>query len=911
MFLNKSKFKKIMIIVLLTFIFINFIPIKSFAHNAYFFQVLIDDNTMSYIGNVLPSKGGAWGRNHIETQLWKSDKFIKTVKEEGEISINFDGGSEDEDGKFITDLNKYKRSAGLTSSKEKSKAFTFPSKEIKTTRWPFTIANNATVKDVDRVFEIRDALIPNLNEILIIINDEEKFDSLKELIEASIAIANGNSYNGWSINYSGNDITVSKETESYTYLARMVKGYSLDILEDGRESKVYNSGKNFDFSDDVDYISIPMIIAQGLYSYDVYNHLADDMAEHAKPSLLEKKISEFLASGITGIKSTLGLYNLDELIYNQGLRDPRSFYGGVMSNEWMRKTTTFHMIFQAIAWLILALAVLKILIQRNFATVYMNPAVRLTLMDGLKDMLLTGFILISSFVLLNVFLKLNEKIVGIFSTTIPNYAGITGIGGDFQTFSGNLLQIYYLIITIYMNFIYIIRGITVAILIASAPLFIVSIAFENKNKRIFTAWMKELIANIFLQSFHAFTLSFLLNIQLSTRGIELAVISLSLIPLTNLFKSLIVGQSGGLAGQLGMQATTTGLSAAGSLVGSFVGSKRGGESAVTSNRDNKQKFSDGNIKTKDSSSIPGARENPERKEHSITVPTKKETREALNAMETDYDGEIQAKSAEKTEDSNYEKLSKKSNMEGSITRDNVKNTLKGIGSTAFTVASGAGKAVVGASIVAATGGESHEGAELMSSGMSDIGYGSKRAVFGIASGTKKIGKRAIDALKTNKGGNILGAERMDNGNIAIHRDKEMLRNDGLKDVRKTSEGNIAMTLERDNLNRSNKRNLAKIENLYKDKKNHELLKQLGIEKFTKNQDGDSVVHFNQYGQNNLGFIDMYNAGDNRIVEVKNPTQPLDTSLLYDIDNIKPNAPTSIDNYKQKPKTSTIDLDNRA
>lgn len=891
--MNKNKLYRVIFTTLLILIFINSVPIKVFAHDAYFFQVLIDENTMTYMGNIVPDRANFYSleAKHIEAQLWNADKFVAAV-------------NEDDRSIPKKDLKEYENNFDFPCNGTNSMAFTFPSKEI---RKP---TNNVTAKDIDRMYEIKDTLIPNLNEVLIIMNNGKRYKTLEELISASDVIINEGDYKNkdgdiWNIMYTHNGkyIVVSNGSQSYSFLAKMKKGYNSPLLEDGKKSLLFDL--DLDYEDDVTYISIAMIITQGNYTYMINGHLAEHAGEYSKPGVLEVKLSELLTSLINGIRSLLGLYNINELVFNKGIRGSKAFYMGVMSSEWMKKATTFHMIFQCLAWLILSLAVLKILVQRNFLTLYMNPMIRITLMDTLKDLLLTGFMLISSFLLLNTLLGVNEKIVDIFSTTFPNYSGFTGINNDYQTFAGSLLQIYYLIITIYINFVYVTRGITTAILIASAPFFIVSISFENQKKRLFSVWLRELIANIFLQSFHAFVFSFLLNIQISTRGIELAIISFALIPLTIMFKGLVVGQGGNMVTQLGMQATTMGISALGGFVGgSFANRKTNAK--YDGNYDGNTSSGD-NIKTKDSSEIPGTRENPERKEHSTDIPNKKQTAEAFDSMENN-----DSQNTEETRSSNYEKLSTNLNKKGKISKEDVFCMAGNVGDTALNMASGLGKVALGTSMALALG-EDVNSMNLINSGSRNLGFGGKKAVSGVVFGTVGAGKRAIDYFRGNSegenDGNIFGAEKMDNGDIVVHRDKSMLEKDGLNDIRKTSEGNVAITYDEEKLNEFNENNLMKIRKEY-EQDNLEYLTDRGIEKIATNNNGNTVVHYNQYGQNNLGFKDVYQTKNNRIVETKDPGQPLNTNLSYDIDKIKPIPPSSFDNFKQKSKKSFFNLDNR-
>lgn len=877
--LKNKIINRVIILTLLVLMLINSVPIKTYAHDAYFFQVLIDENSMLYMGNVVKDKN-PWYKaesNHIEAQLWK---YLG-----GSLTTTYENLEGDNNGKS-------------------SMPFTFPPKSHER-KLGLEVLNSVTSKDIDRAFEIMNTLVPTLNDILLIINDGKKYKSVEELIDVSekvIINESGGTYNGWNVKYidGGDKVVVSNNDtgESYEFIARMKKGYLDETLEDGRKSPVYNP--EFDYSDSGydDYISLGMIAMQGNYAYKVKGHLAKDMGEYSKPGTLEVKISELLTDFTNGIRSLLGLQSIDELLYNKRTRSTSKYYGGIMPMEWMEKATTFHMIFQATTWIILTVAILKLLFEKNLSTI--NPAMRVSLMDGIKNLIITGFMLISVLLVINTLININEKIVSIFATTAPDYGGFTGISNDYQTFAGAFLQIYYLFISIYLNFVYIIRALTTAILIAAAPIFIATIAFGNKSKTLFEAWIRELVANIFLQSFHAFVFSIFLNIQMGTRGIETAVISFALIPTTNWFKGLIIGNSGGVVGQIGSNIFSTATSAVGGFVGATMGSKagkgggKGSESHYANTGDN--------IKTKDSSKIPGVRENPERREHSTTPPNINTTLDSVSKMETDlkdfadvssYSSSNDGNDNINVESSNYEKLSNRFFKDtGNIEKGDGKGFAKSMGKAALKTAAGAAKVGTGAALTMAMVGATEDakvGINLMNSGFRTMKNAGKETAGEVATFGKKAINTALEKIHPNQNGNILGIERTSSGNTVVHRDKAKVAENGVVDVVKTSDNNVAFTYNREKLSEVNRQYLSKIEEAYKNQ-DMEYLKRRGIEKVTTRGDGNITVHYNKHGQENLGFIDIYQAG-NRIVETKSPGQKLHTDIIYDIDNIPLAPPT--------------------
>lgn len=909
-----SKHKQILTFLLVFIIVMGTTGSKSHAHRAYFLQVLIDEGQKVYVGNIIKDSSLKESKK-TEAGLWKYD---------GEIGTNY---------KEFDD----------TSNGKHEMFFTFPSKPYKYLDI-LASRNNATAKDADRAYTISDTLIPNLNEMLSIMNGGKKYETTEKLIEASEKLiglySNGKgsiSTPTGSISYSGgNKMTVTNPGgDSIKYLVRMKKGYVSEKLEDGSESPLYDP--IFPYENDTDYISIADIMIQGNYTREIKGHTAGDASEYSKPGTMELKASEFLSSILYSLRSLLGLRDISEVVYSKGITGSSMYYGGVMPMSWMNNALKFHMLFQGLTWVALSIALVKLLLQRNLATI--NPSSRISLIDGIKDLLVAGFMLIAVFLIINLGLSVNEKIVKVFATTIPDYSAFSGGNVDFDSFAGVLLQVYYLVITIYLNVLYIIRAISTAILIASAPFFIASIAFQGKNKTIFESWAKELLANIFLQSFHAFVLSFLLSAQMTAvRGIELAVVSFVLIPMTKWFRSLITGKSGELGENLGLAGVSMAGATAGGLVGGLAGRAKGSDSYKGASGGDSS-----GIKTKDSAGMSAKSAERSRNEHSDSTPSGKSTSDSMKSRQSNYSSMDSSNS-----DKNYEKLSKSGNIpSGDMSSQNIpgnkdvmdaeyseskegdfnpseqlskkpfKNvesfSKKDIGSAVKTaanvtkdVAVGGTKMTAGAAVALALGGSgggaSKAGANLMASGASDIGKGVKTAGMsagtfaqkGINSAHSKLSNRYSD----NQGGNILGSETLSNGDVAIHRDKDMLSSEGLSDIRKTSDNNIATTYNKENLTDENLENLNTIEKAYEEGK-HDFLQSKGIENVTKTQDGNTVVHYNAHGQEQLGFKDAY-TNRNRVVETKAPGQPLESKIIYDINSVGTATPDT--NYSKGTKT---------
>lgn len=331
-----------------------------------------------------------------------------------------------------------------------------------------------------------------------------------------------------------------------TFVYAIQKGY---VPVNG-VSKITNSYTFKDSGVDVLWLTIHHIAFQANYNFSIKNitALSASNLNQEDVGVIDGMIAGLFRSIISGIKSVLGLYDLSELVYNQGLRGSQLYNEGTMSSDWWSVVLRYHIIFQVIAWAVIIIAVLKVLIQLNLSTI--NPQVRMSIMEIIQKFIIVGFFLAVCIPFIRMLISINNAIVGIFATQVDLKTWSTvNTGGNILV--SLLIQFVYLGIFIYMNFIYIMRSIMIALLTAAAPIFIVTMAFSLKGKGLFDNWLKELTANIFLQGFHAFALAFLLNVVGVSRGIEQLVVAMALIPLTDWIRTQFFGHSGQGAGQIG------------------------------------------------------------------------------------------------------------------------------------------------------------------------------------------------------------------------------------------------------------------------------------------------------------------------------------------------------------------------
>ena len=483
--------------------------------------------------------------------------------------------------------------------------FTFPSKAEG--GGLFSKANDATQLDIDRAFEISNTLIPNLNGILSIVNNGQRYKDVDQLILTSIYLRpdtsniaivpspNGTNYailygtdttKSFKLNLNDLKKTYPTDVQISTIINELphvdesgnfycyvfpVKSLSTSAgsvqvnLEDAMQF-VYAMPKgyisvpiagqiipnNYAFvknNEDVQYLTIHHLAFQANSSYSYRNLTSVDKATgNNSNSWLENFIVDIFQKILYGLKTALGLYDTSELVYNKGMRGSQLYNEGTMSNDWWAVVLRYHLIFQAISWFLIILAIVKLLLQLNFSTI--NPSLRISLIETIQKFFTVGFLLVSIIPLVRLMISVNNSVVGIFATQIDLSLGGQPAVGD-GAIAALLIQFVYFFIFLFVNFTYIMRSIMLAILTASGPIFVVSMAFSSKGKGLFDNWLKEISANIFLQAFHAFSFAFLFNVLGASRGIEQIVVNFAIIPLTEFFRTMIFGQSGSFAVSFG------------------------------------------------------------------------------------------------------------------------------------------------------------------------------------------------------------------------------------------------------------------------------------------------------------------------------------------------------------------------
>jgi hypothetical protein len=340
-------------------------------------------------------------------------------------------------------------------------------------------------------------------------------------------------------------------------------------------------GETYDYTTqqgDVPWISIHML---SFYANNVYKHENISVSTYTNPesNLFTNIIVGLFNWILDGIRNVLGLASMEELIFNLGVRGSAAFNFGLMSENWWNVVLQYQLVFQAIAWVMLVCGFIKMLIDLNLSSI--NPQKRQSVYDTVQKFIVVGIGLVILIPCTQFLLECNNTLVELFASQIEtSRLNMPNVSNAIVQI---LVGILWITILLYINFLYIMRSITVALLIASGPFFIATMAFSSNGKSsLFTSWAKELLANIFVQSVHAFVLSFLVQLLAEGTFLETFAIAISIIPITETFRGLIFAGAGsstssmattaaGAMKKMGTSAVKAGIGVAGAVTGAISG----------------------------------------------------------------------------------------------------------------------------------------------------------------------------------------------------------------------------------------------------------------------------------------------------------------------------------------------------
>ena len=447
------------------------------------------------------------------------------------------------------------------------------------------IQNDVTGQEIERSVLVGTTLVNGFNDAMAFAyKDKEKPKTPEEFFERARALVSG-SVEGCTFDYpsvsSGSDLAGSKNAMATVKITKeingksvtqefpcvMDKGYASGLLSSkpfpGVDTELYNGCDELIGWGDIVYQAEYIYVGQGVTMANSYDML--------KTNVVETFLIEMGNNLIYGIQSALGLYSTEELIFSEGVRGSSAWMFGVMPASWFHTVQKLHIAMLSIAFSILIFAFIKTIFEENLSSLNANPTQRVAVLDNIKNIAITFFLLTCTFPLISFVIQVSGLFTKLFSSYVPQgfLSGSMGQGGLLSTL---VIMFAFLFINIYLNILYIVRSIMIAMLIVTAPLFIVAYAFGGKWKLYFNQWWKELLSNICLQPVHAMTIGSLALMSTNARGIERFVFTISILFVTEFYRNLLLqgGAGATIMGSKGAFNTMKGLGAAGLAAGGSI-----------------------------------------------------------------------------------------------------------------------------------------------------------------------------------------------------------------------------------------------------------------------------------------------------------------------------------------------------
>ena len=333
----------------------------------------------------------------------------------------------------------------------------------------------------------------------------------------------------------------------------MEKGYLSapgSTFENGKKNSLAGSLGDVN---DAEFITWDLVAFEGLvlYSdgitYDSYSDLYGVGAVSDKENLIVTDIK----FALDGIKNRLGCQPVEDLVYNEGLHNDSLWYLGMYPRTWSDRIRQYYALITSLM-LSLLVIVLAVTFMRRAAATAM-PAMRVKLIDSFKDIGVSLFMIAFGLPILYVMGLSNYYLVEIFSGL--RHGGVADLASNAAGISEILISIAGYIILLFINIQYILRMVTLAGLTPIYPICAFGSAVGGKHgKDILSSWFKEYAAALYSQAIHALVFSLISDFGAGLTGIETLVLTASIIPLTKLFRTVLIGRTGGfmdtLAGSL-------------------------------------------------------------------------------------------------------------------------------------------------------------------------------------------------------------------------------------------------------------------------------------------------------------------------------------------------------------------------
>lgn len=351
------------------------------------------------------------------------------------------------------------------------------------------------------------------------------------------------------------------------------------------------------YTDGSEYVTWAMLIVEAFNNYSLAGEDTVDSGNvySSTPNQLTKGLIGVFRSLLDGLRSILGLWSMDELLFCDGWRNA-GYVGGIFPRTWEPMMWGLFIFMEIIAAMILGFGIINNVLKQAAASI--NTIARMRVMSQIQDLFVCGAALAILPIALRMVVALSGNFVDMIGAMRPINAAtgeakaISDMVSRFSQSSGSLggvvVEFLYFGIQIYFNFFYAIRSLTVFILIVLAPIMIAMITVSPARKQMTMNWLREILANILIQPIQTFCITVILLLPTFSHKFDNMIALYAMIPLTSMVRGLFFGASGSWADQVAQKGKAgvekMSLGAAGGAarvaaggIGSIIGSKLGKE----------------------------------------------------------------------------------------------------------------------------------------------------------------------------------------------------------------------------------------------------------------------------------------------------------------------------------------------
>ena len=353
-----------------------------------------------------------------------------------------------------------------------------------------------------------------------------------------------------------------------------------------------------------EYVNWYMLVYEAFNNYALEGDEAvtSDNVYTSNPNQLTKAVVGLFSNMLDGLRGILGLWSMDELLFNTGWRQ-NGYVGGIFPSSWEPYIWSLFTFMEIFAAMILLYGILNNVVKKAMSTI--NTIARLHFMSQLQDLFVCAIALALLPIILRVVITLCSSFTSIVYTLVPIDAStgekrtIADSVARYMSGSGSIggiiAQFMFFGVQVSFNFLYAMRALSTAILIIIAPVMIAMISVSSSRKQATIQWAKELLAQICIQPIHAFCMTVILLLPTSSHGFDNIIALYALLPFTSVLKGFFFGSAGSWAEQASQKASSRltgtlaagGIAAAGAVAGGAAIAFGGGGGNDSDDKDDK------------------------------------------------------------------------------------------------------------------------------------------------------------------------------------------------------------------------------------------------------------------------------------------------------------------------------------